>query len=483
MKRVVIFLLLQAFSLGIIACENNDILSAPKDIDINNVDELRLLGLPLIVITTIDGEEPTCDYVDHPEGAVGQSITNATKIPGRCVIWNNNQCIYDSGDFINGESGITIKIRGNTSAYSEKKPYKLKLQKKEDLLFRNDPLYKDKDWVLLKGQVAYGDENDATLDVIIGNKISQILGMQWTPQCQYVNVMVNGDYRGVYILSETIKSSPGRINVDKKTGYIIEHDSYWWNEPLYFETGWGGMYTFKYPEADDITTEQIDFIKDKITEAENAMWADTYDELIDVNSFAAWLLAHDILGSSDGAGTNMYLTMYDNTPSSKIMMGPLWDFDGIMIEDSVWSACRYYASVYYHLLLKRKSFTDVYYSIWDNICEKLVPEMEEFLTSFLESSEGKGLQQSRVYDQMRWGGAIVPVDQNVMEALSWFRNRKDWMSHEFEIERSQTNLSTPRNDYRYSPSFDIMGRPLLPSNDYGNGKKIIIRQGKKFYMK
>ncbi len=130
-------------------------------------------GLPVLCVETIDGEEPTCDYVSAPPGCMGMTITNATKVPGRLVIYRQLQgtdsLIYDSGDYENNVSGMTIKIRGNTSAYADKKPYKIKLQRKCDLLMRGDDnKYKDKDWLLLK---------DPYLLTLAGFTISQMLGM------------------------------------------------------------------------------------------------------------------------------------------------------------------------------------------------------------------------------------------------------------------------------------------------------------------
>lgn len=178
MRSLYCFLLFQFLFLGITACNVIETPATEDEKDIISFEQLRDLGLPLIEITTINGEDPTCEYVDHPEGATGSSITNATKVPGRCRIWFHDDCIYDSGDYQKDESGITIKIRGNTSAYPDKKPYKIRLQKKADLLFRTDPVYKDKDWVLLKGQSAFTNENEMNLNTLIGNKMNQIVNMQ-----------------------------------------------------------------------------------------------------------------------------------------------------------------------------------------------------------------------------------------------------------------------------------------------------------------
>lgn len=90
--------------------------------------------LPLLTIETIDGVMPTATKVYPPEGCVGEGILSE-HVPGRLVMTLKGETLYDSGDYIKGESGIRIKIRGNTTgAYLAQHPYKLKLSKKADLL-------------------------------------------------------------------------------------------------------------------------------------------------------------------------------------------------------------------------------------------------------------------------------------------------------------------------------------------------------------
>ena len=101
-------------------------------------------------VETLDSEEPTCEMIEHPEGSFGIGIINDKKVPGRVFVTHMNDTLYDSGQYISKQQGMTIKVRGNTSAGNDKKPFKIKLQKAYDLLFRNDPRYYDKDWILLR---------------------------------------------------------------------------------------------------------------------------------------------------------------------------------------------------------------------------------------------------------------------------------------------------------------------------------------------
>jgi hypothetical protein len=103
--------------------------------EIDILKEALEYGLPVIVVNTVNDEEPTAEPINHPEGCLGTGITNATKVPGRVRIYFSGDVEnpdFDSGEYEEGQSGMTFKIRGNSSANSSKKPFKIKLQKKAD---------------------------------------------------------------------------------------------------------------------------------------------------------------------------------------------------------------------------------------------------------------------------------------------------------------------------------------------------------------
>lgn len=216
--------------------------------------QCKNLDLPILYITTVDSVMPTYEVAYPPEGCVGVGITNNKKVPARMHIVLHEETIYDTGDYKKDTSGVTIKICENTSAANthEKKPYKLKLEKKKDLLFRcNDKTYADKEWVLLKNNHLY---------TMVGNVVNRAIGMEWTPAQTPVFVFLNGNFRGLYLLSENIKRNDKcRVNISKN-GYLFEYDAYWWNEDFYIESSYRHNYTLKYPDADDILPKQIDYL-------------------------------------------------------------------------------------------------------------------------------------------------------------------------------------------------------------------------------
>ena len=383
------------------------------------------LGLPLVVINTLNEEEPTCDYVAAPYGLAGAGIKNASKVPGQLIIMKDSDILYNSGSFEKDKSGMTVKIRGNTSAYNEKKPYKIKLQKKADLLFRNnDPSYKDKEWLLLK----YAD-----LRSVIGFKLNELMKMQWTPQYQLVNVVLNGDYRGLYLLTESVKrNSDCRIDVDK-SGYIVEYDAYWWNEDVYFVSDWifSMNYTFKYPDEEDVTEEQIDYIKNYIKLLETCIIeGGEYEKYMDVDSWVRWILAHDILGTWDNYGSNIFVTKYDNTDSSKLMMANLWDFDSNYFMTDAWSVTHVSSVFYFDKLFNSSNikFKDTYKSVWNNINPIIFDEMSTFLSSFEKSVIADCVDKSIIQDNKRWGATGLSVAEEIEMTKSWFKSRQIFLN-------------------------------------------------------
>lgn len=129
---------------------------------------------------------------------------------------------------------------------------------------------------------------------------------EWQPATRFVNVVLNGVPRGLYLLSESVKDGDCRLPVGNG-GFILEDDPYWWSEeeaPMFPSKVFNPYmkFTFKHPDEDDITEEQINSISNFIYEFEDALLAgEPIEKYADIATFAAWMLCHDILGTADSA--------------------------------------------------------------------------------------------------------------------------------------------------------------------------------------
>ncbi len=384
-------------------------------------DETLQLGLPVIDITTVNNEEPKCDYVQAPPGSIGAGIRNATKVPGRvCRYEPDGTLSFDSGDYLKGETGMTIKIRGNTSAYQARKPYKIKLQSKADLLARGNKKFNDKNWLLL---------NDYDMMHRNGYWVNELIGMDWTPQSQYVNVRINNEYRGVYLLCEAVeRNTDCRIDVSKN-GFITELDAYWWNEDGYVPSNasptWN--YTFKYPDYEDITPEQLKYAANAMAQFEHSVQTGMYHYYIDSETFAAWAMGHDILGTIDYGGSNMYFSKYDNTTNSKIRRPTMWDFDSSEQSADSWSNTHLH---HHGQLFKNRNTTFVraFARLWQYTGQFVCDKMVERLYEFKQSEEAAAYDRSATATNLHWGLSLKPSAQCTLRSINWYKTRGKWLS-------------------------------------------------------
>lgn len=437
-----------------------------------NVDvcEVAALGLPVVVLETVGHVEPTCDFVAAPPGCIGEGITNATKVPAEGYMIVGDSIAWKSGKYQSDTSGLTLKIRGNSSAYAEKKPYKMKLQHEADLIEGNQE-FEDTEWLLIK--------NDTTsFNTQIGLMVSRLVGMPWTPRARLVNLILNGDYRGIYTLTENVKRNPhGRVDVAKQGGYIFEWDAYWWNEPYYITDCRDCKFTFKYPNSEKLTMDSAEYLRTVVDSTEVSIDKGTYTDYIDVPSFVNYLLAHDILGTFDGAGSNTFLTKYDNTASSSFCMLTLWDFDTIMRQDGGWSGIHYAREFWYPRLLDNQdtTFLRAYIDRWDEIKDTLPQQMEEWLEEYKAGEKFKAAERSWNWDLQRYERDFPTAQQQIDRARRWFSSRTTYIEAAIVPYREKTAISSPLVTRHSSTAYDLQGRRLTQEPQRG----IFIRDGRK----
>ncbi len=439
---------------------------------------LKKLNIPCIVVYTVDAEEPKEQWVYAPEGYSGKTV-DAEYVCGKMTFFLNDSLYYDSGEYIPGASGMRVKVRGNTSALWNKKSYKIKLSKKCDLFFRNESKYKSKDWILLNCP-------KLDLNTLVGFKVSELIGMEWTPECRFVNLILNDDYKGVYVLTEAVEKDKGRLNISDD-GFIIEDDAYWWSEDLYFK---GNLlpdnegYTFKYPESDEIGESTLEKIKDYIFSVENKLLLhEDVSNYLDMESFAKWLLIHDILGTEDGRGSNRYFYKKSLGDGSLLKIGPVWDFDDIFADNNSWSqqhGGNY--RFYYKFLLEYPSFNEEFQNQWNRIRDSLYDDIISFLDE-LYSVYGEELENCRLLDSQRWKKSTFrSLDEEISIVDTWMKERVLWIDEQLGFEVAVENVRYSDSEHK-NGVWLLDGRKMdeekpLPAGLYIiDGRKRLIRSG------
>lgn len=457
--------------------------------------------IPLLEITTDGGVEPTVTRLETPEGCMGSGIISE-HVPGRLVITlKGGEILYDSGDYEKGKSGIRIKVRGNsTGAFLEQKPYKVKLSKKADLIGFDKSL-KSKDWALISISVwnptlRYHESN---IQHAVGLALCHILDFPWEPRNRFVNVVLNGKYRGLYNLSETVERADNRVKTSAY-GFLIENDAYWWKEgEVWFKTDRqhpGMGYTFKYPDPDDITDEQKDAVASYMQDVENAIFSqDHIGDYIDYESFARWILAHDILGSYDAAGSNTYLYKESLDPvdhsASKLKMATLWDFDTCFrMDDSQWSMEHTHSVFFYPQLFKDGEFVDEYKRLYVRYKDVVYPSMKKFLED-LRVSEGSAFEESRRLHQQVYDSEMKnSLDEQIDDILTHLKARLEALDDMVgKLQGTETGITTDRveavklimrtdlygRDFTQVPSSDLLPNIYVEKYSDGSVRKLVAK--------
>ena len=457
-----------------------------------SLDEVLDCGLPVVVVNTVDGEEPTSEGIMHPDGNfIGASITNVVPKEARMQIYRGDTLWYDSGEYLEDESGIKIKHRGNTSAYYyDNKPFKLSLQKKANLIEAEQGDITDrrsKDWVLLNNSFSIKSHFIAQLE--------KMIGMEYAPRVEYVNVIINGDYRGIYILSENVKRDKEcRIDVDKEDGYIIELDAYFWNEPFYIKSKLTSFlaWTLKYPKPEDLTEQQEADIRNDIERLETSIKTADYPEVIDVRSFARWILLHDLLSTSDPGGSNIFVARKNREPASLMCMPTGWDMESSMQYTDQWSKTHTEKGLFiYHLFANTlcKDFTETYLDEWERVKRAHVMErMAQMSSEFPSTAQGQGLKRSYPLHRERWGTPVYDVEKMSMEVCDWFTQREpnmERLTSELreatgigDLQESGQYVETDYSDYQITHEyFTKNGTAVSASGGYDMTGYIPVKEG------
>lgn len=386
--------------------------------------EAEEAGLPLIRIWTDGGEMPAFSVVEAPDGLQGVSITDNSYQKGTCTIENISSLPALSAK-------MKIKVRGNASpvyAGAEGKlPYKLVLDEPAGL-FEDGTT--ERKYILL----ADAGEN---LKTWLGLQMGKLCGMEWTLKSRYVNLVLNGDYRGVYLLTE---AKDGRALGEHvgDDGFLIESDPYWWNEDVYFHSPYMAeqvAFTLQYPELKDMDDNRLNEIEAYMQQVgENILHGNL--ENIDLNTFSAWICAHDFLGITDIGGANVYYYLEDlptgEKPAGQMKMGPLWDFDssfgGPLDAETKerWSGYHSVPYTFFPELFRNDVFFEVYRRKMEELRASLYDSCSLLLTSLCDELEGP-IDASREADAKRWGRSWTPVREEAEERLQWLLRRMAWM--------------------------------------------------------
>ncbi|MBQ7474694.1 MAG: CotH kinase family protein [Clostridia bacterium] len=221
---------------------------------------------------------------------------------------------------------ISIRGRGQASWGLEKKSYKLKFPEKVCLMDDSGSGVKAKDWTLI---ACHSDKS--LIRNYLGFKLaSKLDGIEWTPYGELVHVYLNGEYRGVYLLSEHVEVAKGRVDIKDGTkdniGFLIEYDSWAtgdYNSDMFSSSG------IKYSVQSDFgNTDQVIAMKCHLETVFNAVREgdrEKIERLVDLRSAIDIYLINEVYRNNDVDWSSFF--MYFKEPQGKLFFGPVWDLN------------------------------------------------------------------------------------------------------------------------------------------------------------
>ena len=229
-------------------------------------------------------------------------------------------CVVSGADTLLAPTQTTIAGRGNSTWGYPKKPYKLKFSKKTAIL----GMTPEKTFSLLAN---YCDKS--LMRTAIGFTVGRAINQPWVPNSRFVELVINNVHLGTYQLTESVKVSDTRVQLND-TGFLIEYDTHYAQANYYFHTQtYNYPIAFKHPDNNidanlyTYTKQYMDAFEQALDETD-FLTTRHYADYIDIQSFAKWYYQKNVLQMEE---CNRYYQKADTTANSRLCMGPLWDFE------------------------------------------------------------------------------------------------------------------------------------------------------------
>lgn len=288
-------------------------------------------NLPIVIITT-DNDPNTnlpLEILDDPK------ILATMKIIKRPDGTRNFLTDQNTTSFLNYSGRIGIEIRGSSTQTLPKKQYSLTTLKSDNTSNNNVSIFgmpSENDWILN----GLGFDPSLVRDYLC-YYMSRQMG-NYASKTEFCEVVINGDYKGLYVFQEKIKSNENRVNVLKievadntlpniTGGYITKADKTTGGDPVAF---WMDETKFVHdlPKPENATPEQTQYIEAEFNRLQDHAYDDDlidgYRTIIDVPSFVDFMLVNELASNADVYQSSTY---FHKDRQGKLRAGPVWDFN------------------------------------------------------------------------------------------------------------------------------------------------------------
>ena len=400
--------------------------------------------LPVLYINT-DDEEP---------------ITSRTNyVDGEYYLDANGCAGYESIGTDENPLPLEIKGRGNSTWHFPKKPYRLKLDTKMPLL----GMPKSRHWILLSGYhewLAGHGKNYLCM------KISEKLGMPYTTRCVPCEVVLNGDYIGLYFLTEQIRVAKERVNITEQDdgetdpalitgGWLLELDNYNDKCQIRFrDIGTGKPMRVTYHSPEELSGEQKTYLTELINNVNESVNSTNYEsrrweEYIDIDALARFYVLLEVIDDQEGFSGSCWFSK-ERGENTKLVWGPYWDSGSALGNRNITGVPDFFyndqenskRNCWISNIVNFPRFQIACRKWWKKYRDEVFPTMQQEVDDF-----GLLTEQALACDYLRWGdeSATNPerYRRNFMIAL---QNKRDFLISKWDVPAYEINWATYYSD-------------------------------------
>ena len=342
------------------------------------------------------------------------------------------------------EKTIDIRGRGNSSWWQGqvwgKKPYQVRFYEKTEIL----GMPEDRRWVLL-AEIS----DKSLLRNRLSRELSQLSSLDYTPEFEFVDLVLNEQPQGVYLFGQKVEATENRVNL-KQGGFLVEidQDSRIDPEDVYFTSDAytqiisSSVFNIRSPEVTHGSSKFLE-IKNHIKEFEEMLFSEKfadssegYHSYIDVTSFIDWYLINEIGKTVDGHWFSSIFFTYES--GEKIKMGPIWDFD-LSFGNVDYAQARYVEGFWISenpwikRLLEDPKFKEQVkdrFALYYSNMPMLLSKMDEY-AAYLEDSQKVNYDIWGTLGEKVWPNPVwyETYEEEVDHLKNWFEKRMNWLNN------------------------------------------------------
>ena len=405
-------------------------------------------NLPIVVIDTDINPNSGYPYEIPDEPKVGAVMKIIRRPDGA----RNFISDKSNPQLLNYSGRIAIETRGSSSQSLPKKPYGLTTLKTDKTTKNNVSILglpEEHDWVL--NSIAY---DPSLIRNYLSYNLMRSIG-NYAARGIFCEVVINGDYKGLYIFMEKLKIDDNRINIAKLEntdntgvlltgGYVTKADKTTGGDPVAWTmqsyNGWT-EYIHDDPDQNEITTQQAGYIQkqfenlQKTASAQNTSVINGFPSIIDIPSFIDFIILSEI---SSNADSYQYSTYFHKDRNGKLRAGPIWDYDLTYGNDLFhWGFDRSHTDVwqfstgnsgskFWKDLYNNPTFKCYLVKRWKELNKtggplsysEITKKMDEFVSQ---------ISEAKVRENARWG-TIPDHNREIENMKSWILLRINWMN-------------------------------------------------------